>query len=291
MISIFSNIKCERPLDAHRDDLFTIEDIRDIISLKKKLSSFDDSWSEEIDNWPFIVKKFESMDVHGCDKAEYKELKSKLPSMYFSAKAETSIKPKAYSGFFCIDIDRDDNLFLIDFAFDWLKKNVFEMMPSCQLIFKSPSGKGLKVVHATTFNYVEKTDVKTAFTRIFEHYDREYQKIGITIDPQCKNWNRHCFLSYDRNFFYREAKFEIVDIYPDPMPKEFISTKEATGYKLGRGSKISCPKCHHPNRFRNYVDERDNIILNTGMCDRVNSCGADIKPRDIYPDKKWYFKK
>ena len=96
-----------------------------------------------------------------------------------------------YSGLICIDIDKIDNP-------EKLKQNLMVSELPVILSFISPSANGLKVVlkscsdinkHLTYFNYYE------------DYFNTNY---NIQIDKSCKDVSRACFLSYDREVYYKD---------------------------------------------------------------------------------------
>lgn len=284
MVSIFTNAKADFPLDGNKPELFTIEQVRDLISLRTRMSALHPSF-EHLDDWPYSVKSFESMEPD-----RVKQLKPLLPAVLFAAKMRDRHTPEHSSGFFCVDIDYDDNADLINnMGMQVLKQYVDGSMDSAQMAFISPSRKGLKVVHRIHLHGHLSEHPGYTFRKVFNHFFSLYNMIGVNIDEKCKDWNRLCFLSYDRDLSYKDAVPESILVTAPVQLRNFEFTEDTTFYQLG-GPKVKCPSCGHDKRFRAYVDGQGTAIPNTGMCDRSNSCGANIRPRDVYPDRKWRLK-
>ena len=66
------------------------------------------------------------------------------------------------------------------------------------LLFRSPSGKGLKWFIAID---IDKCDHGTWFDGVRNYLMATYGLTGKQVDPQCKNVSRACFMSYDPDAF------------------------------------------------------------------------------------------
>lgn len=284
MISIFRNAKADFPLDINSSDMFTIEHVRDLIKLKLKMSDISDTL-DNLDRWPFIIKDMQSIEC----KKDRDSLKITLPSIIFAAKMKDKFTGISSSGFYCVDLDFDDNKDFFSFGLDYIKEYIFEHMPSAQMAFISPSRKGIKVVHKISL-IGDKETPYNSFLSVYNFFFSSYELIGLHIDTKCKNWNRLCFLSYDRDCLYREAVEQIINVVRVPTIEINSNVSNSHIYTYGK-DKSQCPKCKQNKRFRSYEDGNGNIIRGSGVCDRVNTCGTNILPKDLFPNKKWFFKK
>lgn len=97
-----------------------------------------------------------------------------------------------HSGYMSIDIDH------VDVGLEELKSKLIEdEIIEPELVFISPSGKGLKVV--TTID-LEVADHQKWFYAIKGYISEKY---GISIDEKCKDVSRACFLPYDKDCFIK----------------------------------------------------------------------------------------
>jgi hypothetical protein len=101
-----------------------------------------------------------------------------------------------YSGIICLDFDNVENL-----------ENVFKILsldPYTYAIFKSPSGKGIKLLVKIGRNESMHNENYRSLQIYFSN------KNNLIVDSKCKDIGRLCFLSYDP------------DIYVNESPKEFV---------------------------------------------------------------------
>lgn len=105
----------------------------------------------------------------------------------FTRRAEDGlIRP---SGLLCADMD---HLTDVERSFDLLiDDDVIDLM----LLFRSPSGDGLKAVIAIDLSEAPFADY---FTAMRKYMQKAY---GISIDTSCKDICRTCFLPYDPNAY------------------------------------------------------------------------------------------
>jgi late competence protein required for DNA uptake (superfamily II DNA/RNA helicase) len=108
---------------------------------------------------------------------------------------------------------------------------------SIALMFKSPSGNGLKVVIATNLN---NENFATGAVCFLEQVEKE---LGVPVDKSCKDKLRACFLSLDENAYinehYQVYNVEIVE-KPKPVKQRSVSGN-AEGVLLPSGVK----KCNN----------------------------------------------
>lgn len=201
------------------------------------------------------------------------------------------------TGYFCIDLDYNDNQLLFDrLGMKAIKAMVNTAFKSVALMFISPSGKGLKVVHKILPKGNDTEDHFHISNKVFEHYQVLYNNNGLVIDQKCKDWNRLCYLSYDREAYYNEvAEAETVAI-PEitvlPVP---VIMNDENGYQLSRDKWDKdqlCPRCnggsHRDKSFTYYVDKNGSRLDGCGVCSR-SKCSANIKPWEVYPNVKWKY--
>lgn len=120
------------------------------------------------------------------DKPQQKEIKaSKLDYVTFSGTFNERVTTGLlqHSNYFCIDLDNINNV-------EEVKAKVIELLPP-SLMFKSPSGNGLKLVYKININEAKHLQYYFAF----EHFFKE--QMNLTIDDKCKDIPRACFLCYD----------------------------------------------------------------------------------------------
>lgn len=105
----------------------------------------------------------------------------------FARRAEDGLQQP--SGLLCADIDHLPD---VERCFDLLvNDDIIDLM----LLFRSPSGDGLKAVIAIDLSEAPFADYFTAMSRYMQ---RAY---GIGIDAACKDICRTCFLPYDPNAY------------------------------------------------------------------------------------------
>jgi hypothetical protein len=90
-----------------------------------------------------------------------------------------------HSGFLCLDFDKLTNV-------SELKNRILsDENIDTELLFTSPRGNGLKWITTIDLSEGSHLEYFTTFQRYF------FDQYGITIDKQCKDVARACFLSYD----------------------------------------------------------------------------------------------
>ena len=269
-----------------------MQDMYEVVSLKKKLSDRVLHPWPWLDNWPYWVKQLRDTQSKFIKERE-------LPAVIFFAATTPDDRKviKASSGYFGIDLDYGDNKVLFDFnSMATVKQMVAERFGSACLMFVSPSGAGLKVAHGISPQGFSLGDHSYVSHKVFEHFQRAYSELGVNIDFKCKDWNRLCYLSYDRDAYYNEnAAPEIIVIpevvvQPPPVLKD-----EENGYQLSgdrRDKDQICPMCkggrHRDKSFTYYVDQNGNRLDGCGVCSR-SKCSANIKPWEHYPSTKWKY--
>ena len=292
--SIFKNKWSKEPSGE-----ITVRDAYELITLRSKLSEVTGSKIFAMDWWPQWVKNIRVDND--------KSWKDKIPAfLFYGTTAVDSRKILAqHSGYYAIDIDvhpddpGEDNAPVFDrLGFEGVKDMVSKQ-DSVVLCFMSPSGKGIKVIHRIAPHGIDLTDTRFVSHEIFNYFQTEYKKMDIYIDVQCKDWNRFCYFSYDRECYYNEgARAE--DIFIQPPVVIYDGTKvERTpgtcGYILSNNARDKdqdCPFCnggskHDRQTFTYYVDDNGNRIGEYGICCR-SKCAANVRPEST-DDMKWYY--
>lgn len=286
MFSIYKNT-----YDIESAGELELKTVYELITLKCRLSAVAD-FGKGTDLWPYHVKNYRQFGT--------KRIKETLlPAVIFYATtAEHDRKIlKVPSGYFCIDLDSSDNKKMFyDKGLDAVKTLIAESFSSTALIFTSPSGKGLKVVHKIRPEGSNSNEHIWVANKVFEHYLSRYSLLSLNIDHKCKDWNRLCYLSYDREAYYNENAAPETILIPEvvvlPLP---VLKDEENGYKLSgdrRDKDQICPKCgggrHRDKSFTYYVDQNGNRLDGCGVCSR-SKCNANIKPWEEYPNVKWKY--
>ncbi len=256
-----------------------------------RLSSITDL-GRQTDLWPYHVRDYRR---YGTQRIKL----DLIPAVIFYGTTTEHDRKiiKEPSGFFCIDLDYSENKNLFDeCGIEVIKKMVTGKLGSTALAFVSPSGRGLKVVHRISPVGQSLEDHVYVSHKVFEHLQRKYSDLGLTIDLKCKDWNRLCYLSYDREAYYNEAAEPETIIIPEVVvaPIPVLEEKE-NGYQLSRDRRDKdqiCPKCgggsHRDKSFTYYVDQNGTRLEGCGVCSR-SKCNANIKPWVNYPNVKWKY--
>ena len=127
------------------------------------------------------------------------------PAGTFTARNEKSLIQR--SGIFCLDFDHVIDLRLLKAGL------ISKLNPA--LFFDSPSGDGIKVFYFIDVNAGSHLDYFNAFTDYFA------AEMKTSIDPQCKDVSRACFMSQDCNSYYSENSVELGQAFLEKwLPKE-----------------------------------------------------------------------
>lgn len=96
-----------------------------------------------------------------------------------------------YSGLICLDIDKIENP-------EGLKQDLIKSELPVVLSFISPSDNGLKVV-------LKSCSDRNKHLLYFNHYEDYFKtNYNIQIDKACKDVSRTCFLSYDKEVYFKD---------------------------------------------------------------------------------------
>jgi hypothetical protein len=146
-----------------------------------------------------------------------KEIKNQLPAFTASGKFIGGRKKKhlaAYSYFVIPDFDK------VYFPEIYIK--LVAANPYTYACFKSPSGKGFKVIVKVSS---EAQYHDQAFKQVCEYYEN---LLNLKADGRCKDISRLCFMSYDPDAYINEdAKTFVVHTIPQPTaPKNTSSASK-----------------------------------------------------------------
>lgn len=128
-----------------------------------------------------------------------------------------------HSGYFCIDIDHVGN----ESEIQSLSERIIKFKPS--LVFKSPSGDGLKIVFKINIEQATHKDYYYAFETFFR------SEFGLQIDEACKDVSRACFLCHDSNCYFNENStvFDIEFINKHKKEIPIIKSEYEQGDRVG----------------------------------------------------------
>jgi len=126
----------------------------------------------------------------GGDEELYNKRKAFLPSFFISGTARDRKAMIEHSGFVQMDLDDlDDDLEEI--------RQTLIRDPHVGAVFTSPSGQGLKVA-VRVGAIANDEEHEQAWTAVSEYVERIACR---QPDPSCRNWSRHCLVSYDPDLF------------------------------------------------------------------------------------------
>ena len=169
-------------------------------------------------------------------KAAYNRKKEKLPSFYLSGTASAPATMLTHSGMVQVDLDG------LGEQFAAIRAEV-EPDPHAAAVFTSPSGGGLKIAFRLDpfDDPLDKDEHKRAFAAVSAYFVQRY---GVTPDPQCKNVNRHCLVSYDPDLFRN----------PAAIPFDWRNNAPAAGEEEGESSSSKTPLLQdcNPTRLQDY---------------------------------------
>lgn len=138
----------------------------------------------------------------------FKRLKHELPAFIISGKYSKSSREskhlQVYNGWMVLDIDNIQNEEEYQKIFNKVKKNLY-----VKAVFRSPSGKGMKIIVVTDNNDSEKHP--ELYKRLMRYFEFE---LNVSFDSTSEV-NRLCFYSYDPEIYYNEDsqifKFETLE--------------------------------------------------------------------------------
>ena len=154
------------------------------------------------------------------NKADQDILKLKLPAAMPSLQIDGS-----HSGYIAIDIDGENHGDNLDYTPEQLKEKISSIINVAYCGY-SASGKGV-------WGLVPIYD-RTKHQEHFEALEHCFNRIGVKIDPACKNINRLRFASYDPEPYINEnaVKFSLVMVEAPEPKKETHKPKFTNGVNI-----------------------------------------------------------
>lgn len=204
-------------------------------------------------------------------KINYSKLKNSLPMVVFSGEFSEKRNESLtlYWSRLVLDIDHipDDKTFV-------KTKKYFTDLPYTIMAFKSPSGKGLKVVlKITDKGHLGKEMAfhAQAYEAVVKHHQKQLSKWNVKIDTSGKDISRGCYLCADKNAYFN-IDADMTSNGFDFEYKEIIKPEKISEYKR--------------NNWYNYVLE-NNVNTNRGLVeDLLTFCEThNIDLTDSY--EKW----
>lgn len=197
---------------------------------KAKVSFFDNvtqaNPSEEFDLYSLLTSPLfrdKVNHVRSTDAERQKQIKLSLPAFTASGVFNGSRKKenlKSHSGFICIDIDKQDNLNIENFA--KLKQELSNIV-NIAFVGHSVSGKGFFVL------------IPIANPQMHEQYfvaiQEAFNQLGIVIDKSCKDVSRLRIVSYDKSYYIPEKAIVInslLESNTDMKAFEFVDDERFT---------------------------------------------------------------
>ena len=171
------------------------------------------------DKYKHITEKLRSLPTkEERDLFKKKELDYTTLSGVFTKRADNDIV--SHSNFFCIDIDHIGDIY----AIRAMKQHLLSVFTPA-LMFRSPSGDGLKIVYNIDISQGSHLQYFTAFQTFFRN------EFNTEIDEKCSNVSRACFLCYDPECFYSDAPTVLgapfIDTFTPTQPKKSAPAVEA----------------------------------------------------------------
>lgn len=203
-------------------------------------------------------------------KVQYETEKNKLPSIVFSGEftERNNSSCTLYWARAVLDIDNiPDEKTLVKI------KEYFRELPYTIMIFKSPSGYGLKIVVRITYkgepNIIQFHN--QAVTALIEVHNKQLKKYNVEIDPSGKDLARTCYLCYDKTAYFNEKAEE---------------KGEGFSFTYKEAKPIQTNTTYKKNDWYSYIAEKsvpDNISLVEDMLSFCESNNIDLT--DTYD--KW----
>ena len=187
--------------------------------------------------------------VMRVDQSAYKRQKTALP-FFIGARFQDGIRrmEKLDAIFsFVIDIDHCFQ----DLPFDRELPDELKKDPRVHLMFRSPSGQGLKVMYMLD-RPLESPKIFTDFYQTFVYRFSQHYKLEEFVDTVTSDVTRVCFFSHDLNLWYNPESVPVeVDSYIDrkdygKKEEQIEKIQEASAEK--RGKKKSKSQDGRPNK-------------------------------------------
>lgn len=186
-VNLFDNVKSTIPIAS-----VSITEIHHKIKSENEIKTLTQTISNEIKS------------SGNTDSATVKKLKEKLPAVTFAGtfKMRNNDSIISYAGLMVIDIDHIESVEKVQAL-----KTELSQQEDVLLIFVSPRGLGLKIVHKIQVD--QSIDVatfhKATFAEISKHYEDVY---SIEIDKSGKDLARLCFLAHDSEVYLNESAID-----------------------------------------------------------------------------------
>ena len=136
-----------------------------------------------------------------ANKKAYDAAKRKLPGWAFHGTFKDSVINANFvesSGLFHFDVDKLNTPEQLSET----KKLIVDNCPSLYAIWQSPSGRGLKGLLRILDKFIHGD---ANFKKAFQQVDAYFSKLGVTIDPTCKDIRRLCFVCSDPDIYINTA--------------------------------------------------------------------------------------
>ena len=133
--------------------------------------------------------------------AAYRAAKRKLPGWAFHGTFKDSVINANFvesSGLFHFDVDKLNTPEQLSET----KKLIVDNCQSLYAIWQSPSGRGLKGLLRILDKFIHGD---ANFKKAFQQVDAYFSKLGVTIDPTCKDIRRLCFVCSDPDIYINTA--------------------------------------------------------------------------------------
>lgn len=192
-----------------------------------------------------------------------KKKKIQIPAVTISSilKKERNLNNiKKKNAAICIDIDRfsknkkSPHNLCLDFE---LAKSLISSMSSCLYVGYSVSSDGINDQNG--LYAIILLNKKTSLKKAFKYFQKEFSRIGINIDPSCKDYTRLRFFSYDPNACYK----------PNAKPFKVPKKKKFKG-------KVSSGSASDQSKVEEIVNiiEREQIDITSNYNDWIVIAGA-----------------
>jgi len=164
--------------------ILKLRTLKDSIDSNKKSLATTEKGNEGLENYNSEFVK------------QYEQTKQGLPCVTWSGtfKKRNVKSLLQYSQLICLDIDKLNDEGIFNTA--WFKLSTD---PRTFILFRSPSGNGIKVVFKTDAAPDQHKDYFLSLEKEF------HEKYDIEIDPSGKDICRLCFLSFDTNLYFNPA--------------------------------------------------------------------------------------
>ncbi|MCO6487008.1 MAG: hypothetical protein J5I98_01260 [Phaeodactylibacter sp.] len=216
--------------------------------LDKNISCFQNYWTKtgpadvNLVKWLTSAKYAEKVKyIRGCDDAaEIKALKASLPAITVSGKFSVrNMKGLIqHSGLMCIDIDPGHNPNIVNWG---EVKEVLSQLDNVAYCGLSVSGNGYFAIVPIAY--------PAKHTEHFKALEADFLRMGLVIDPNCKDVCRLRGYSYDpAPYFNHAARTYYRTFDPDkPRQRRHSDGWKPTGSKFDRAERFA--RKHYPGGY------------------------------------------